>query len=57
MINILKYSIILFLIILALTYYIKPNILINNSLSMISYYIIIVAIISFYIIILVNYYL
>lgn len=57
MINKLKYAIILFIVILILTYYLKPDMLANNSVSMVSTYVIIVAIICFYLMILVEYYL
>ena len=57
MINKLKYAIILFIVILILTYYLRPNMLTNNSVSMVSTYVIIVAIICFYLMILAENYL
>ena len=57
MINKLKYAIILFIVILILTYYLKPNMLANNSVSMVSTYVVIVAIICFYLMILAECYL
>lgn len=56
MINKFKYSIILFIIILIVTYFLKPSIFNTEKLSMTSTYIVIVAIISFYILILVDKY-
>lgn len=52
MINKFKYSIIVFLIILILTYYFKPEVFNSGSNCMLSSYIIIVAIVSFYLTIL-----
>jgi hypothetical protein len=56
MLNKLKYSVIIFIIILIVTYYLKPSIFQNEKMSITSSYIIIAAIISFYITVLVDNY-